>query len=227
MRLPELVRGSFVQRDNRFRATVIVAGAQTAVHVANSGRLTELLTPGRPVWLVRAVRTERRTAYDLALVEHEGTLVSVDARLPNALWAEAVMTRPVLEQRFDHLEREVARGASRLDFRLANSQGVCWVEVKSVTLVEREIARFPDAVTVRGVKHLGELIAITHAGEQAAVVFVVQRGDAARFKPHYDADPLFAKTLRLARQAGVGVWAYTCRVSQQEIVLAEPIPGEL
>lgn len=227
MRLPELVRGSFVRRENRFRATIVVDGAEVAVHVANSGRLTELLTPMRPVWLAPMAGAERHTAYDLTLVEHESALVSVDARLPNALWAEAAMAHPVLGRRFDRLQHEVTRGASRLDFRLADAQGVCWVEVKSVTLVESGVARFPDAVTSRGVKHLSELIEIVRSGERAAVVFIVQRGDTVSFAPHYQADPLFADTLRLARRAGVEVWAYRCRVSLQEVVLAEPIPVAL
>ena len=90
MILPPLLPGRFVRRDNRFRATVRVAGKLAAAHVANSGRLKDLFVPERPVWLAPAARTGRKTDYDLKLVDLEGTLVSVDARLPNPLFAEAL-----------------------------------------------------------------------------------------------------------------------------------------
>jgi sugar fermentation stimulation protein A len=228
VKLPSLIAGRFVRRDNRFRVTVQLDRGLVAAHLPNSGRLTELLTPGRACWLAEFDSLHRKTSYDLVLVEYAGVLVSVDARLPNTLFAEA-LTAGRLEpfRRYDHVEREVRRGESRLDFRLSGSTGICWVEVKSVTLVEEGVARFPDAPTVRGTRHLRELIAAVGQGEGAAVVFVVQRPDARCFAPHIRADAAFAAALGEAASAGVGVHAWTCEVSQRSVIMGRQIPVEL
>jgi len=157
VKFPALVAGRFVRRDNRFRVIVEIAGERVAAHLPNSGRLTELLTPNRLCWLTGFDTPRRKTRFDLTLMEYAGTLVSVDARLPNALFAEAWATGQLEPFRgYDCVDREVRLGESRLDFRLSGPDGVCWVEVKSVTLVEEGVARFPDAPTARGVRHLGE-----------------------------------------------------------------------
>ena len=114
MDFPLLVPGRFVQRDNRFRATVTVAGRETWAHVPNSGRLGELFTPGRPIWLSPAANPGRKTAYDLRLVDYGGTLVSVDARLPNDLLAEALNQQRLPDLAYPQVKREVTRGDSRL-----------------------------------------------------------------------------------------------------------------
>jgi sugar fermentation stimulation protein A len=224
MRQPPLVQARFVRRDNRFRATVEVGGQETWAHVPNSGRLTELFTPGRPVWLAPVSAPHRKTSFDLKLVELAGVLVSVDARLPNPLFAEALASSNLPGWDAPSIEREVSYGHSRLDFRLSGPAGVCWVETKSVTLVQDGVARFPDAPTARGRRHLQTLISAVRAGDRATVVFVVQRPDAQRFSPHHEADPDFATALQQAACAGVAYRAYTCRVSRHEITLAHEIP---
>ena len=124
-------------------------------------------------------------------------------------------------------QREVRLGRSRMDFRLEGSAGTCWVEAKSVTLVDPGVARFPDAPTARGVRHLRELSAAVRRGERAAVAFVVQRPDARRFAPHDRADPAFGAALREAAAAGVGVYAWACTVSQREITIADQLVVDL
>jgi len=217
-----------MRRDNRFRVTVIVAGESVAAHLPNSGRLAELLTPGRLCRLARFDNPRRKTRFDLMLVEYGGVLVSVDARLPNSLLAEALSSGWLDPfQGYTRFEREVRLGKSRLDFRLSGPAGVCWVEVKSVTLVEEGVARFPDAPTARGTRHLRELTEAVSRGDEAAVVFVVQRADARRFAPHDGADEAFGVALREAASAGVGVYAWTCAVSQRAITIARPVPVDL
>jgi len=88
VKLPPLIAGRFVRRDNRFRVTIQLDRGRVAAHLPNSGRLTELLTPGRACWLAEFDNPWRKTRFDLVLVEYAGVLVSVDARLPNALIAE-------------------------------------------------------------------------------------------------------------------------------------------
>jgi sugar fermentation stimulation protein A len=220
-----MVNGRFLRRDNRFRATVCVNGQETAVHVPNSGRLADLFVPGREVWLVPAQAAQRKTAYDLKLVDVDGVLVSVDARLPNSLFAEAVRAGQLPDFTYETIEPEVRFNESRLDFRLTGANGVCWVETKSVTLVEAGTALFPDVPTARGSRHLQELMTLQReGGVDTAVVFIIQRPDAERLAPHAAADPVFAATLREAAQAGVMVRAYTCQVTRETITVDRDVP---
>jgi sugar fermentation stimulation protein A len=223
MKLPPLLPGRFIRRDNRFQATVRVGGTLAAAHVANSGRLGDLFVPDRPVWLAPAAAPGRKTAYDLKLVELDGILVSVDARLPNPLFAEALAAGILPELAGHYVEREVRLGDSRLDFRFT-SANTTWVETKSVTLVEEGVALFPDVPTSRGSRHLHELIAARAQGDRALVVFVVQRSDAVACRAHANADPVFAKTLREAVASGVQARAFTCTVSQERIAIAGEVP---
>jgi sugar fermentation stimulation protein A len=220
-----------VRRENRFRAIVECDGRRLAAHVPNSGRLGELFTPGAAVWVAMAgASTARKTACHLALVEYAGTVVSVDARLPNRLVAEALAAgRLAPLGGYSQVQPEVHVGASRLDFLLDDGphalQPRCWLEIKSVTLVEEGVALFPDAPTARGVKHLEELAALRRAGERVAVGFVVQRSDAGRFAPHPTADLTFAATLRRAHAEGVEVYAWRCAVNHNAIELTDQIPA--
>ena len=217
-----------VRRDNRFRVTVEVGGRQVAAHLPNSGRLTELLTPGRPCWLEPIASPRRKTGYDLRLVVFAGVLVSVDARLPNPLLAEALEEdRLIPFQGYTAYRREVTLGQSRIDFQLQMPEGPLWMESKSVTLVERGVALFPDAPTGRGTRHVEELMRVAGHGHRAAIVFVVQRPDALCFSPHSEADPAFSEALRLAAHRGVAVHAWTCQVDREAIAIGEKIPVEL
>lgn len=227
MNQPPLIPGKFVRRDNRFRATVLVNGRIAAAHVPNSGRLGELLTPGRPVWLRTAGSGTRKTAFDLKLVALGDVLVSVDARLPNPLFAAAVRAGLLPQFPYTQIQGEVTYGDSRLDFRLGDGEDACWVETKSVTLVENSTARFPDAPTERGRRHLQTLITLRQQGYRAAVVFVIQRPDATAFAPHETADPAFADALRAAAAAGVEVHAYICDVSTTCISLKTAVAVQL
>ena len=223
----KLIPATFVKRDNRFRVTVRMEGHLVWAHLPNSGRLRELLVPGRRVLLVAAQAPGRLTAYDLLMVDLDGTLVSIDARLPGRLLYESLQAGRLEEfAGYAEVRREVTYGQSRLDLVLEGGPGGgrCFIEAKSVTLVEDGVALFPDAPTQRGRRHLGELARARAEGHRAAVVFVVQRDDAISFSPHDEADPAFGRALREAAQAGVEVYAYKCRVSEGEITLNAPLP---
>ncbi len=231
MKWPPLEPATFVRRDNRFRATIRLSDGHTAAaHVPNSGRLHDLFVPGRRVWVHRAERAGRKTPYDLLLVQLPHTLVSVDARLPNPLFREALAAGLFRDWLPDaaarSLRAEPPSPGGRLDFclREPDTGRRVWVETKSVTLVEAGVARFPDAPTARGRRHLAELAQRVAAGDRAAVVFVVQRDDARAFGPHPHADPDFPAALRAAARAGVEVYAYACQVTRQDIRMARPLP---
>ena len=215
-----------MERPNRFVARVTVQGREVLAHVPNSGRLEELLHPDNLMLLAPAnQRDGRKTAYDLLLVSLDDVLVSADARLPNALLAEAIRRGRLAEfAGYDEVRTEVTFEDSRLDLALSRPDGLCYIEAKSVTLVSDGVALFPDAPTERGRKHLGTLARAVEQGHRAAVVFVVQRPDARRFAPNTAADPEFCERLAAVAAAGVEVHVFRCTVTREEIVLANPLP---
>lgn len=220
-----LVPAHFVRRLNRFAALVRVEGREERVHVRNSGRLRELLTPGRPVLLEPASTAARRTRFTLALVRTSHGCVSVDAHLPNTLMEAGLRAGTVPGCRgYRWLRREPTIGRNRADFLLARGRRSCLVEVKSVTLVERGLARFPDAPTARGRAHLEHLIDARRRGMAATVLFVIQRSDAAAFAPNDRTDPAFSRMLARAVRAGVAVRAFTCRVTRRSVRLDRCVP---
>ena len=229
LRFGPLTRGVFLQRDNRFRTQVRLDGdtGSVAAYLPNPGRLQELLVPGRTVLLrsAKPVR-QRRTAYDLCLIEaYKDVWVSLDSRLPNSLVAQVLTCGGLTGlEMYAEFQREVTFGASRLDFLLTGHEPHCWLEVKSVTLVEGETAAFPDAPTKRGQRHVRELQSAVETGARAMVLFVVQREDARRFTSHDATDPAFGAALRAAADAGVEVRALRCRVTPEMIQPLDEIP---
>jgi sugar fermentation stimulation protein A len=224
-----LVEGRFLARDNRFRVTAEVKGREVWAHLPNSGRLGELLVPGRRALLVERPSAGRKTGYDLILVEMEGRWVSVDARLPNDLVAEALRVGRIAPLAgYPIMRREVPFGRSRFDFRLEGpDRAPCLVEVKSITLVIDGLGCFPDAVTARGRRHLEELAGAVAEGFRAAVVFVVQRDDAVGVRPHDESDPDFGRTLRESAQRGVEVYACGCSVEPARVAIEHSLPVHL
>ena len=186
----------------------------------------ELLEPGATVYAAPVVAgAARKTRYDLTLVEHGGELVSVDSRLPPRLVAETVERGRAAELGgYDTIDREVRLGESRVDLLLSHEAGKLYIETKSVNKVEDRAALFPDAATVRGTKHLRSLLAAVKSGHRAAVVFVIQRGDAERLIPDEESDPRFCETLRRAVDGGVEALAYRCSVSRSEIRIHGRVP---
>ncbi len=221
----DLVEGIFLERVNRFLALVKIDGREVAVHVANSGRMKELFIPGCRV-LVRPVPGEhRKTKYDLALVDMGHDLASADARMPNALIAESVANGHLRQfAGYSEIRREVTFGDSRLDLMLDGPLGRCYIEAKSVTLVENGVGLFPDSPTIRGAKHLRTLETVLEAGHRAAVIFVVQRPDATSFATNDPADPALAEAFQSALAAGVEAYAYNCLVTERELRLDQALP---
>ncbi len=227
MRLPStLLEATFLARLNRFAALVRLNGQDTLVHVANSGRLRELFQPGNRVLLSPAPSSAlRKTRYTLSLVEVEGVLVSAEANVASAVAYEWLMERRLPEfSGYDHVLREQTFHESRLDLLLAGPGGRQYVEVKSATLKRGDAAMFPDAPTTRGRKHVGSLARAVAEGHGAAVLFVVQRPDATAFTPNDEADPAFGRVLRQAVAAGVHAYAYSCRITLEEVALGRRLP---
>ncbi len=195
------------------------------MHIPNSGRLRELFRPGQITYLLPIKSKTRKTQYDLVLVEIGGTLCSCDSRLPPLLIEEAFnkgALGPFLN--FTKLQREVFLGDSRLDILLSGPDMNCYIEAKSVTLVDGDTAIFPDAPTLRGTKHINSLLAAVKTGHRGAAVFIIQRDDAKRLIINRHSDPLFSHTLTLAKNNGVEVYAFTSNVSLNGVTMRESIP---
>lgn len=220
----QLVEARFLSRPNRFLAMVTISGRSHACYLANPGRLRELLVPGHKVYVKPQTGKTRKTSYDLVLVSAD-TLVSVDSRVPNALLREALELKTVPEFcDYEIAAKEHVFEDSRLDFLLKGRDCKMLLETKSCTLVKGDTALFPDAPTPRGARHLDRLSDAAAHGLPAAMLFIVQRIDAARFSPNEQTDPAFCRALRYATSKGVKARAYTCHVTTEEIRLAREIP---
>lgn len=211
------------------RSTAERGSGVVEVHLADPGRLKELLLPGQRVWIRPAGSPTRRTDWSAVLVEapHGTGLVSVDTSMPNRLIHRALEAEALEEFDGWSLERaEWPHGRSRIDFLLANDDRKLALEVKSVTLVEEGVALFPDAVTARGARHVHELTELVQRdGWAAAILFVLQRDDAHRIEAARSIDPAFADALADARAAGVRILGRRCHVSLDGLTLASPVPA--
>ena len=218
--MPRLVPARFAARPNRFIVMArLQSGEEVRCHMADPGRLKELLLPGAELRLRPAAPgTERRTGYSVVLVRAPMAprpWVSLDTSLPNRLAVDLLRQGRVRGLGgCSSLRAEVRHGSSRFDFLLTPRRGAdIFVEVKSVTLVVNGVARFPDAPTVRGTRHLQDLTAHVQAGGRSAVLFVVQRPDATAVRAQRLTDPLFADALAVARQSGVLLRAVRFRLA--------------
>lgn len=248
MNYPNIFSGIFRARPNRFLAYVEVAGERMECHVKNTGRCRELLVPGCRVYLTHSDNPARKTRYDLVAVEketeHGPLLVNLDSQAPNRVfgeWAAGGCFRPGLTL----LRPETTYGNSRFDYyweakpgplfasspkspnAISGAEERGFVEVKGVTLEENGVARFPDAPTLRGVKHLEELITAQNAGYQAAICFIVQMEGMKVLKPNDATHPQFGEALRRAAGAGVCILAMECRVTPDSLNVTRPLPVQL
>lgn len=230
MRYPNICAGTFLARPNRFIAHVELDGAVQVCHVKNTGRCRELLVSGARVYLAESGSLARKTKYDLVAVEKETAsgplLINMDSQAPNKVfgeWAAAGGFRSGLTL----LRAETAYGNSRFDFYWETAEQRGFVEVKGVTLEENGVVRFPDAPTLRGVKHLEELVLAHGAGYEAAVCFVVQVEGMRWMEPNDATHPEFGAALRRAARAGVEVLALECRVTPDSLEIKGSLPVHL
>ena len=223
MRYGTVIPGRFLDRPNRFVAHVETESGIQTVHVKNTGRCRELLLPGATVYLERGTNPGRKTLYDLIAVEKGSRLINMDAQAPNKVFAEWAESGGFLPD-VTAVRPEYPYGASRLDFLLETPRGPHLVEVKGVTLESDGLARFPDAPTERGVKHLHELRRAAEAGLGATLFFVAQMEHILSVSPNDATHPAFGAALREAAEAGVQVLAYDCAVTPERIDLRCPVP---
>lgn len=223
MRYDSIREAIFLDRPNRFIAHVLLDGAPVVCHVKNTGRCRELLVPGAQVILCLGQTPGRKTAYDLVSVYKGDRLINMDSQAPNAIAAEYL---PSLFPDLTELRREVTHGASRFDFCGVKGGRPFYLEVKGVTLERDGMVLFPDAPTERGVKHLRELAQLKQSGTDAYMLFIVQMANVRFLQANRETDPAFADALLAAREAGVGILAVDCLVTEDAVTANTPVPIE-
>jgi sugar fermentation stimulation protein A len=210
----------FLRREKRFLVLVEDGREQFWVHTNNTGSMLGLLRPGRRLLISKSPNAKRKYSWTLEAVHVEAAWCCVDTSVPNkALYA--AFHRGVLPElaAATGLQREAKIGDSRLDAHFTGPQGDIWVEAKNVTLVEDEVAGFPDAVTIRGQKHLRELIDLAGRGVRVAGFYLVSLAGAKCFAPADYIDPAYARLFYQALEAGVEAWPYTTVVTPQGVSL--------
>ena len=218
--------GRFLRRYKRFFADVEVDGEVIVAHCPNTGSLLGCKQEGAPAWLRDSKDPKRKLRFTWQAIRIDGAWVNVDTGLPNRVVAEALAAGeiPGLEA-YTQAKREVKYGEnSRIDVLLSGADlPDCYVEVKNTTLKEDGDALFPDAVTERGLKHLGELTKVVAQGMRAVQLFFVSRADVRVFRPADSIDPAYANGLRAAAAAGVEIRAFAAQVKPRSLTLAHEL----
>ena len=231
MRYDSMIEGVFLERPNRFLARVRVGDEPVMAHVKNTGRCRELLIPGVCVYLQKHNDPKRKTAYSLIAVKKGEQIVNMDSQAPNMVVWEYLKGGHGLPWEIQQLKREQKYRDSRFDLYFETAGAVddgCrragFIEVKGVTLEDDGIARFPDAPTVRGLKHVYELVQAVDEGYCAAIIFVIQMSGIRYFTPNIAAQPEFLEALKEARAHGVLIKAYECHVTMDSLEITKEVP---
>ena len=213
MRYENITKGIFLDRPNRFLAHVESGGRTETVHVKNTGRCRELLTPGAEVYLTQPGTPGRKTRYDLVAVRKQnGILFNIDSQAPNKAVSEWLS-----DQQFDRIIPEYTYGSSRIDFYMEKGNDRYLMEVKGCTLFRDGVGLFPDAPTKRGAKHLRELAHALDDGYKTIIAFVIQGEGISEVQPNRETDPEFAEAFDEAKAAGVEVLFLKCKVTEDSI----------
>ena len=223
-----LIPGRLLRRYKRFLADVeLEGGREVTAHCANPGAMLGLAEPGTRIWLEPNDNPKRKLKYAWRLVELPGGhLAGIDTGVPNRIVAEALAARAIPElSDYETVRPEQRYGEnSRIDFLLSGPRDT-YVEVKNVHLMRRDsLAEFPDCVTTRGAKHLGELARMVEAGHRAVMLYVVQRDDCDRMALAADLDPGYAAAFETARARGVEPIVYRARLDTNRISLGAALP---
>lgn len=226
MRYDNIHKGKFLSRPNRFIANVEIDGKAEVCHVKNTGRCKELLIEGCTVWLEHSDSESRKTAFDLVAVEKGDRLINMDSQAPNKAVGEWLREKKPFGEGFS-VYPEKKYGNSRFDFYLESQDRKIYMEVKGCTLEKDGVVLFPDAPTLRGVKHIEELSHCIDEGYEAYIMILVQMSDVKYFTPNYDTHPEFGEALEKASRKGVKILCYDCDVAPDSMTVGKPVKVKL
>jgi len=224
MKYQRIVEGKFIQRINRFIAEVYINGEIERVHVKNTGRCKELFIEGRTVYLQKSDNPNRKTGYSLISIYKDDILINIDSQVPNQVISEAIENNLIKGfENLTYLKREQTYGNSRFDIYYETEDRKGFIEVKGVTLELDGMAKFPDAPTVRGTKHVNELIKGQAEGYKNYIMLLIQLEEVNHFSPNHVTDPDFAAALKEAEKAGVIIKCFSSKITRDTIELFEEI----
>jgi sugar fermentation stimulation protein A len=224
-----LQHGVLIKRYKRFLADVELGnGEVTTMHCPNTGSMRHCAEPGFGVWFSSSANPKRKYPFTWELAENDqGHLIGINTNNANKLVKEALINKSIEELvDYSHVASEVKYGDenSRIDFLLTDDRlPDCYVEVKSVTLLEEGLGLFPDAVSTRGQKHLRELENVVKSGGRSVLIYCVQHTGIQQVKPAREIDPEYAAAMESAMKAGVEVLAYGCEISSKHIQISGPL----
>nr|WP_242586484.1 DNA/RNA nuclease SfsA [Enterococcus sp. DIV0869a] len=231
---PNVHLAHFIDRPNRFIAECRLqeTGEMVTVHVKNTGRCKELFHPEVEVALSYQPSPKRKTDYDLIAVKKDTAWFNIDSQVPNALAAHAIQNGtiilPGLKGNIISVKREKRFAQSQFDILVETDTGnQAFVEVKGMTLENHAVGAFPDAPTLRGLKHVTELIEAMHKGYQSYVLFVVQFEKIEMATIHTDMQPALAQMVLSGQKQGLSVIAYNCSVTPDTIAIEHQVPFDV
>ncbi|MDD6646035.1 MAG: DNA/RNA nuclease SfsA [Oscillospiraceae bacterium] len=217
-----IVKGKFISRPNRFIANVEIMGKKEVVHVKNTGRCRELLTEGATVFCEKSNNPNRKTKYDLISVYKGKRLINMDSQAPNKVFYEYLQWGKCYKD-LTYIKGEYTYGDSRIDFYCESEKEKFLIEVKGVTLENEGVVMFPDAPTIRGIKHIDELIKAKEKGYRTAVAFVIQMDNIKYFTPNKATHKDFADALKRAEKAGVEILCLDCIVTENTLKIDKKV----
>ncbi|MCP4270855.1 MAG: DNA/RNA nuclease SfsA [Gammaproteobacteria bacterium] len=227
-----LQNGILIKRYKRFLADIETDNGIITLHCPNTGSMKGCAEPGSKVWYWDSQNPKRKYPHTWEFLENfQGHLIGINTNRANHLVKEAIVAGLLSNLEYDTIKSEVSYGKekSRIDLLLEKGVNKTWIEVKNVTLLEMDNNNgaqgyFPDAVTSRGSKHLRELMAQVEQGDRAVLVFCVQHTGIETVRPATHIDPIYAKTLKQAADAGVEIIAAKTMISEKEIKIIGQLP---
>ncbi|MGN0907084.1 MAG: DNA/RNA nuclease SfsA [Bullifex sp.] len=218
----KIIEGQFKRRVNRFTAICDVCGSDTLCHLRNTGRLQELLKEGNRVFLLEAENRERKTPCDIMAVISNGKIFNIDSSAPNEVAEEYVKSLFPSDHK---VKREVTAGDSRFDLSVTSPEGkITYIEVKGCTKETDGVCSFPDAPSLRALKHVNELASLSEEGYGAVIIFVVQMEGMKYFTPDDEIMPVFRDALIKASDSGVKILALETTVTPDSVEADHLIP---
>jgi sugar fermentation stimulation protein A len=236
MKYPQpLIKCKLIKRYKRFLVDIqLMDGQIMTVHCPNSGSMKTCFEAGWDAYISKSSNPKRKLAHTLELVHNGNSFICVNTGMANKLVLEALNNNiiPELDQ-YTHFKAEVPYGnSSRIDILAmkSNEQAEaekCYIEIKSVSMVRNHQYAFPDAVTVRGQKHLDELMLMKEQGHHAVMLFLLMRNDGNQFEAAAEIDPIYAQKLTESHQKGVQILVYQTEISPDNITLTKINPSTL
>lgn len=224
-----LIHGTLIKRYKRFLSDIKLDDGQiVTAHCTNSGSMKTCLKEGAEVYLSPAKDPKRKTKFTWEMIKIDDDWIGIHTSHPNLIAYEGIRDNQIEGLTgYEAVSREVKVGNSRLDIMVQNAHETCFVEVKNVTMKEGRFARFPDAVTTRGKKHLETLINLKKVGYRTVMLYIIQRMDVSIFGTADDIDPDYANTLKKAFNLGVEIIPVQVKVTPESIDIFKILPFEL